>query len=60
MRLHPPVPQDEALQWLVSQSVAYLGIAQTPELEAALTPLAEAMAAISAVVLPDDLEPMFP
>jgi len=40
--------------------VATLGAQRSPELEKAIEPFAEAMAAISAVELPDDLEPAFP
>ncbi len=60
MRLHPPVSQDEALTWLVSQAAMDLDVEPSPELKAALQPLAEAMAAISTIVLPEEMEPLFP
>ncbi|HEY8692811.1 MAG TPA: hypothetical protein VIR57_08725 [Chloroflexota bacterium] len=60
MRLHPTVSADEARDWLLEQAVATLGAQRGPDLEKAIEPFAEAMAAISAVELPDDLEPAFP
>ena len=60
MRLHPPVTQAEALAWLRSQAEPLSPNARPEELQTVLQPLAEAMAAISATVLPDDLEPLFP
>lgn len=61
MRLHPEVTQDEAYTWLKRQ-VEEDGLpdGQEAELETALQSFAEAMAAISRVVLPDELEPLFP
>lgn len=61
MRLHPEVSQEEAYEWLkeqVERDGPFEGRAE--ELEAALRSFAEAMAAISRVVLPDELEPLFP
>jgi hypothetical protein len=60
MRLHPQVPVDEARQWLLDQAVATFGVERGAELEKAVEPFAEAMAAVSAIELPDDLEPAFP
>ena len=60
MRLHPKVTKGEALAWLRAQAAASWGPARAAELEAGLEQLAEAMAAVSAVELPDDLEPFFP
>ena len=60
MRLHPPVSRDEALAWLSSQAQASFDMPDTPQLREALTPLAEAMAAVSAEIVPDELEPEFP
>ena len=60
MRLHPAVSTDEARAWLTARAVEALGAEDGPALQAALTPLAEAMAAVSAVELPDELEPEFP
>lgn len=60
MRLHPAVTDAEALAWLRRQ-VNALDLEQLPDdLDAALAATAESMAAISRVVLPDDLEPLFP
>lgn len=61
MRLHPPVSEQEALDWLKAQAAALPEAATPmPDLEEALKTTAEAMAAISATVLPDDIEPHFP
>ena len=60
MRLHPGISREEAFEWLCQQATATFDVERTPELEAALRPFAESMAAVSAVELPDDLEPAFP
>jgi hypothetical protein len=60
MRLHPEITRAEALGWLTREAVASFEVPDSPELQAALAPLAEAMVAISAVVLSDDLEPRVP
>jgi hypothetical protein len=60
MRLHPAVTTDEAYSWLSSQAAAMWGADRATEMDENLKTLAEAMAAISAVELPDDLEPLFP
>jgi hypothetical protein len=60
MRLHPPVTQDEAYTWLSTQAAATWGPERLGELEENLKTMAEAMALISAVELPDELEPLFP
>ena len=59
MRLHPHVSVDEARQWLLEQAQSTFGLALSPEMEQAIEPFAEAMAAVSAIELPDDLEPAF-
>lgn len=60
MRLHPAVSEDEALNWLRAQALQSWGEERLPELEASLRRLAEAMALVSAVQLPDEMEPLFP
>jgi len=60
MRLNPPVTKEEALEWLTLQAKATWGEDRIPELQENLDAIAEAMAIISAVDLPDDLEPLFP
>jgi hypothetical protein len=59
MRLKPAVSVDEAVNWLATQASAAWGVEVTPELIKTLTPMAEAMAAISAADVPSDVEPMF-
>jgi hypothetical protein len=60
MRLHPEVTRDEAAAWLLQTAMSSFGVADSAELRAAIAPLAEAMAAISAVPLSDTDEPEFP
>ena len=60
MRLHPGVSSEEAFGWLMREARTSFDVPESPELQTALTPLAEAMAAVSAVVVPDDLEPQVP
>ncbi|MGD9934648.1 MAG: hypothetical protein AB7T37_13160 [Dehalococcoidia bacterium] len=60
MRLHPPVSTDEAYSWLKGQATSTWGEERVGDLEENLKTMAEAMALISAVELPDDLEPLFP
>lgn len=60
MQLHPAITKAEALTWLERQAQE-LKLESTPDdLTEALESTAEAMAAISRTLLPDDLEPMFP
>ena len=59
MRLHPAVSPDEAYAWLKLQA-DQLSEEQPEDLDAALRQMAEDMAAVSAVVVPDELEPLFP
>ncbi len=61
MHLHPAVTEEEVMRWLLAQAVAPVGSRATDEeLAEALQPIAAAMAAISAVVMPDEVEPLFP
>jgi len=60
MRLYPPVTQGEAFTYLQKQAEALWGVASAQEMEAALKALAEAMAAVSAVELPEEVEPLYP
>jgi hypothetical protein len=59
-RLQPPLSKDEALAWLREQAAAAWGKARLEALENGLRLNAEAMAAVSAAELPDELEPLFP
>ena len=58
MRLKPPVSEAAAFDWLLAQVTAAWDVALTPELQKNLRLTAEAMAAISAVVLPEEVEPL--
>lgn len=59
VRLYPPVTQEEAATWLAAQASTTLG-EEAAVNTADIASLAEAMSIISAVELPDDLEPLFP
>lgn len=61
MQLLPTNKEEDILAALLAQATTATQIEeQWRELEAALKPLAESMAAVGAVVLPDDIEPYFP
>ena len=58
MRLYPPVSEEEAFEWLRREAVAQWGPDLEPQLESTLKTLAEAMAAVSATELPENVEPL--
>lgn len=60
MRLHPAVTEEEAFTSLMSKAVALWGAESARELEGALKTLAEAMAAVSAMNISEEVEPLFP
>ena len=60
MRLHPQLSVEEARQWLLREATSSFGVELNADLERAVEPFAESMAAISAVELPNELEPAFP
>jgi hypothetical protein len=60
MRLHPALSEQEAYAWLKEQAERDDPSDWSEELEQNLWMFARAMAAISQVVLPDDVEPLFP
>lgn len=60
MRLHPAVTREEAEEWLTAQAKLAWGEERLPELADNIKAIAEAMAIISSIELPDDLEPLFP
>jgi hypothetical protein len=57
MRLFPPVSEKEALEWLKSEASNRWGADAIAALERSLTTLAQAMAAVSAAEVPEDVEP---
>jgi hypothetical protein len=57
MRIYPPVAAEEALNWLIEQAKASWGPDLPDDLMRTLSPTAEAMAEISKVVLPEEVEP---
>jgi hypothetical protein len=52
------VSQEEALEWLRQQALAQWGPDLEPQLERALETMAEAMAAVSATPIPENVEPL--
>jgi hypothetical protein len=60
VRIHPPVTKDEAAQWLTAQASAAYGEEAAAALADDIGIFAEAMAVVSSVPLPDDLEPLYP
>jgi hypothetical protein len=60
MQLHPQVTEAEVYAWLKAQAEPQASTIDPVALETALKATAEAMAAIGKVVLPDEIEPLFP
>jgi hypothetical protein len=60
VRLHPAVSPNEAYAWLKEQADRLSENERPEDLDGALRQMADDMAAISAIVLPDELEPLFP
>jgi len=58
MRLKPPVSTEEALEWLTAEAKSTWGIELSPEVDEQLKPMAEAMAAVSAAAVPEEMEPL--
>ena len=58
MRLYPAVTEEEALEWLQKEALSRWGPELEPQLDSALKTLAQAMAAISAIELPEEVEPL--
>ena len=57
MRLKPPTSEEAALEWLTTQVLNAWEVESTPELEKSLRATAKSMAAISAVEMPEEIEP---
>ena len=60
MRLHPAVTEEEAMSWLLAQAKDSNFKTKEEQLKKILKPIAESMAAVSAVVLPEEVPPLFP
>lgn len=58
MRLYPPVPVVEALEYLRLAAEATWGIQDSPAVVDCLRPLARAMSRISHADVPDESEPL--
>ena len=58
MLLKPPVSEDAALEWLRARAVEAYGLEACASIEKDLRTLAKAMAAISEVDLPPEVEPL--
>ena len=59
MRVYPPVSKEELVVYLSAQAKLMWGDA-SPVSESVLDTLAEAMAMVGAIDVPDDIEPQFP
>ena len=60
MRLHPAVSEQEVLTFLKSQALALWDEESVRKLDEGLKSIAEAMAAVSSIVLPEEAEPNHP
>ena len=58
MRLYPPVTKEEALAFLTNQAAESWGADAAKEMQTQLGNFAEAMAAVSAIRIKDDVEPL--
>ncbi len=59
MRLKPPPTAEEALRYLGVNAVLVWGVAETALMEAQLRLIADAMAAVAALEVPEETEPLF-
>lgn len=58
MLLKPPVSEDAALEWLKARAAEAWGVEITPEIEKNLQATAQSMSRISAIELPEEVEPL--
>lgn len=59
MRLKPPVSHEEAYRYLSQSAVLAWGISAAAKMEPTLTAIAKSMAVVSALDVPDEIEPLF-
>jgi hypothetical protein len=59
VRLKPPVSQEEAYRYLCQSAVLGWGVQATAKMEPTLSAIAKSMAVVSALDVPDDVEPLF-
>jgi hypothetical protein len=59
MRLKPAVSQEEALRYLAQNATLVWGVAAAARMEGHLNALARSMAVVSALDVPDMVEPLF-
>lgn len=59
MRLKPPVSAEEAHRSLAMNAVLVWGVAAAARMEPQLDSIARAMAVVSALDIPDEIEPLF-
>ena len=59
MRLKPPVSPEEAYRYLSQNAVLVWGVAAAAAMDAQLTSIAQAMAVVSSLDIPDPVEPLF-
>ena len=59
MRVYPPVPKEEMADYLAAQAKLMWG--DEPRIsEKVMDTVAEALSMVSAIEVPDDVEPLFP
>lgn len=59
MRLKPPVSAEDAYRFLSQSAVLAWGVAATARMDPHLSAIASSMAVVSALDIPDDIEPLF-
>lgn len=59
MRMKPPPSSDEAYKFLTLSAVYSWGTAEAALMETHLRAIADAMAVVAALDIPDDVEPLF-
>jgi hypothetical protein len=57
MRLTVPTTQDDALAWLIARARETWEVGADADLDEMLTPMAGAMAALTALEIPEHIEP---
>ena len=59
MRLKPPVSADQAYQYLAVNAALVWGVGDAAKMDAHLHSIADAMAVIGALDIPEHIEPLF-
>lgn len=59
VRIKPPVPVEQAYQYLALNAALVWGVTDAASMDPQLHAIAAAMAEVSALDIPDDVEPIF-